>query len=425
MRLRLSAESIQLGRLLSHDREFGLERSDLERHLFILGQTGTGKSTLLKNLASQLIHAGEGVSLIDPHGDLSEELLRLIPRSRFDDVVYLDAADEEFAVALDWFGRSLPKNQREPVASAMVAAFKGIFGESWGPRLEMILSASLLALLECDGESLMGLPRLLEDERFRARILARVRNPMVRSFFENQMGSWDRRQHAEFVGPVLNKVSRLFLNRSMRGLFGQTRAKANIRFMMDDRRILIANLAKGRIGEDSAALLGSMLVALFEQSAFSRGDIPESDRVHHTVLIDEYHNFSTTRFASAIAELRKYRLSLVLAGQYLNQASVEVRDAMFGNCGTIIAFRTGADDASNLRHHFANEHQSLDWFKDLQNYEAIVRRMTKIEDATKIRTHACLYNDQHDGIKLKNLTRQKYAVDRLQLENRIARWIRR
>jgi len=416
--------SIQLGRLLSHGRSFDIELSDLQRHLFMVGQTGSGKSTLLKNLAAQIIASGGGTSLIDPHGDLSEELLRLIPRSRFDDVVYLDAADESFVVALDWFGRSLPKNRREPIASALVAAFRGYFGESWGPRLEMILSASLLALLECDGESLMGLPRMLEDERYRARILTRVKNPMVRSFFENQMGRWDKRQHAEFVGPVLNKVSRLFLNRSMRGLFGQTRAKVNVRFMMDDRRILIANLAKGKIGEDSAALFGSMLVALFEQSAMSRADISEHDRVPHILMVDEYHNFASLRLVNAFSEIRKFGLSIVAVGQYLQQSAPEIRNAIFGNCGTIITFRTGAEDAEVLRKHLANEEQSLDWFKDLSNFEAIVRRMTRIEDPFKIKTHAALYTDRHDGVVLKQLSREKYASDRQQLEERIERWLR-
>lgn len=416
---------VYLGWPISSDKLFHLDYKDLERHLFVVGQTGSGKSTLLKNLTYQLTVQDAGVTLIDPHGDLCEEVLRLIPNRRFDDVVYLDAADPDFAVALDWFGRSLPKERREPVASAIVAAFRGFFGDSWGPRLEMILSASLLALLEVEGQSLLGLQRLLEDASYREHIVSRVTNPMVKSFFENQMGKWDKRQFAEFVGPVLNKVSRLFLHTSTRGLCAQVKTKVNVRFMMDDRRILLCNLAKGRIGEDSASLLGAMLIALFEQSALSRADIPERDRVPHTLIVDEFHNFATTRFATAFSELRKYKLSVVACGQYLQQTLPEIRDAIFGNCGLIIAMRTGAEDAEILRKQLGDDSKSLWWYKDMPNYEAIVRRMTRIEDPWKIRMLPPLREAVHDGKVLKRLSREKYAVRRTEIENKIVRWLER
>lgn len=414
---------LYLGWPMASDSLFRVGYNDLRRHLFVIGQTGSGKSTLLKNLAYQLILQNAGVSLIDPHGDLSEELLKLIPRRRFDDVVYFDASDPGFAVALDWFGRSMPKERREPIASALVAAFRGFFGDSWGPRLEMILSASLLALLEAEGQSLLGLQRLLEDQRYREWVVGQVSNPMVRSFFENQMGKWDKRQHAEFVGPVLNKVSRLFLHASTRGLCAQVKAKANVRFMMDDRRILIANLAKGKIGGDSASLLGAMLVALFEQSAFSRAEMPEADRVPHTLIVDEFHNFATTRFASAFSELRKYGLSIVACTQYLQQTLPEIRDSVFGNCGTIIALRTGADDADLLRRQMGDEDKSLWWYKDLPNYEAVVRRMTQIEDPWKIRLLPTIAKPIHNGETLKSLSRSKYATPRSDIEQKIGRWL--
>lgn len=414
---------LYLGWPQASDAAFRIGFDDLKRHLFVVGQTGSGKSTLLKNLAYQLILQDAGVSLIDPHGDLSDELLKMIPRKRFDDVVYFDASDPDFAVALDWFGRSMPKERREPIASSLVAAFKGFFGDSWGPRLEMILSASLLALLEAEGQSLLGLQRLLEDQRYREWVVGQVTNPMVRSFFENQMGKWDKRQHAEFVGPVLNKVSRLFLHSSTRGLCAQVRAKANVRFMMDDRRILIANLAKGKIGGDSAALLGAMLVALFEQSAFSRAEVPEEERIPHTLIVDEFHNFATTRFASAFSELRKYGLSIVACTQYLQQTLPEIRDSVFGNCGMVVALRTGADDADMLRRQMGDENKALWWYKDLPNYEAIVRRMTKIEDPWKIRLLPTITKPLHNGSVLKTLSQNKYSTKRIVVEEKISRWL--
>ncbi len=402
---------------------FGLE--DLERHLAIFGQTGTGKSTLIGHLAVAAFRQNVGITCLDPHGQLAEQLLLHVPRHRFDDVVYLDASDESYSVAIDWLGRSLSASQREGVASAIVSAFKGIWYDSWGPRLEMILSASVMAVLEVPQTSLLALPRLLDDERYRSWVVKQVQNPSVRYFFNEQMGKWDRRQHAEFIGSVQNKLSRLFLSSTMRHLFGQVGSKVCFRRLVDERRILIANLARGKIGEDHSAILGAILVAMLEQAAMSRADIDESLRQPHIAVVDEFATFTTLRFATALSQIRKYKLSLVLAAQYMKQLSPAVADAVFGNVGTVIAMRTNTEDVELFKRQFGDEDRSSWWYSDLPNYAGIVRRMHLVENPWKMQLYPPATSNRPDSRTLRQLSRERFGVRRDRIEQNISKWMGR
>jgi Type IV secretion-system coupling protein DNA-binding domain len=401
------------------------EASGRDVGFVLFGQTGTGKSSALARMAVTAIQQGMGVSVIDPHGQLADEILLNVPSDRFDDVVHLDASDADHAVSIDWLGRSLPATQREAAASALVAALKGIWHDSWGPRLEMILASGLLALMEVPQASLFGLSRMLDDERYRAWVVKQVKNPAVRYFFNEQMGRWDRRQHAEFIGSVQNKLGRLFLSPTMRHLFGQVGSKVCLRRLLDERRILIANLSRGRIGEDNSAILGSMLVAMLEQAAMSRADIDESLRQPHLLIVDEAATFATTRFASALSQIRKYRLALVLAGQYVKQMSPAVADAIFGNVGTVMTLRTNTEDVKLFKKHFGDEERSTWWYADLPNFTAIIRRMHIVEEPWKLRLLAPTKPQRSDSLKLRRASRERFAVPRSDVEQRLNQWLGR
>ncbi|GFO82750.1 MAG: hypothetical protein A49_23770 [Methyloceanibacter sp.] len=347
---------------------FGLSPVDRRQHVFVVGKSGTGKTTLLRNLILQDIVAGRGVGVIDPHGDLAVDLLDHIPPGRTDDVVYFNPADQDYPIGLNLLGR-VPNEIRHLVASGVVGAMKSIWRDSWGPRLEYLLYAAAAALLECENVSLLGVQRMFVDERYRAWVVKQVQDPVVRSFWFDEFAGYDRRFLVEAVAPIQNKIGRLLMAPPIRNILGQVRSKIDARFMMDDRRILIANLAKGRLGEDKANLLGAVLVTQFQLAAMSRADMPEDERVDFTLFVDEFHNFLTDSFASILSEARKYRLSLVLAGQYLSQVPDVIQESVFGNVGTMISFRVGEADAAVLAREFGLAGTARS-FSDLANRAA-------------------------------------------------------
>jgi hypothetical protein len=334
------------------DRPFGLSRVDRRQHLYAIGKTGTGKSTLLRNLILHDIEAGEGVAVIDPHGDLAEELLDFIPPWRTDHVVYFDPTDPEWSVGLNLVGH-VPPAGRHLVTSGIVGAFKSIWRDSWGPRLEYFLSACIAALLDCENVSLLGVQRMLVDERYRDWVVKQVKDPSVRSFWRDEFTSYDNRFLSEVLSPVRNKVGQLLMAPPLRHILGQVRSTFDTRFVMDQGRILIANLSKGRLGADKANLLGALLVTQFELAAMARADTPEANRRDFYLYIDEFHNFSTDSFASILSEARKYRLCLTLAHQYVDQLEEPIRHAVFGNVGSLLSFRVGEADAEMLARQFA------------------------------------------------------------------------
>lgn len=349
---------IAVANFRGHNTAFGLPRSDRGRHLYILGQTGVGKSGMLELLTISDIASPYGFAVIDPHGDYALSVLRRIPQSRIQDVIYFNPADVDFPIAFNPMEVNDPK-LRTHTASELIGVLKRMF-ESWGPRLEYILRYSLLALLEYPNATMLDITRILTDKKFRLKVLDHVTDPVVRNFWTVEFASWNDKFAAEAVAPVLNKVGAFTANPVVRNIIGQPKSSFNIRQIMDDRKILIVNLNRGLVGEDNAALLGALLVTKVQLAAMSRGDMPVEQRVPFYLYVDEFQNFATDSFATILSEARKYALNLTVANQYIAQMTPEVKDAVFGNVGSMIAFRMGADDARSMQRYFEPKFEEYD-----------------------------------------------------------------
>jgi len=398
---------------------FGLDPVERRQHVYVIGQTGAGKSTLLRNLVLQDIENGRGVAVIDPHGDLAMDILDHIPPSRTDDVVYFDPASPD-PLALNLF-RATTENWHL-IASGIVSAFKKIWGNSWGPRMEYILYATLAALLQCENTSLLGVSRMLYDDRYRAWVVKQIKDPMVRSFWVNEFANYDRSFRQEVVSPIQNKVGQIFLAPSLRNVLAQVGTKINFRFMMDNKRIFIANLSKGRIGETHSSLLGSLLVTAFEIAALSRADVPPDQRGDFYLYADEFHHYATDSFAGILSEARKYGLSLTLAHQYLGQLSDPICTAVFGNVGTFLAFRVSEADAAVLERQFGGSFTSAH-FTGLENYELCARMLSR--DPFRATSLPPLEtNRQRRSVVIRH-SRRKYCTRRKIVEDKIDRWLKK
>ncbi len=338
-----------LGRVHFRDQDdvFGIRPEDRFRHLAVIGKTGMGKSTLLLNLVTSDIEQGRGIALFDPHGDLADAILHRVPARRTNDVVLFDASDREFPIAFNPLSFERPE-QRPLVASGLVAVFKKLYGDSWGPRLEHILRHSLLALLEQPGVSLLSLLRLLSDARYRDTVTAGVTDPVVREFWTKEFAGWNARYRSEAIAPIQNKVGQFLSIPIVRAIVGQSRSTLDLRTVIDEGRILVVNLSKGKIGEDASSLLGSLLVTGLQLAAMSQANIREEDRQPFFAYVDEFQNFATESFATVLSEARKYRLALTIANQYLDQIDEATLSAVFGNVGSLLAFNVGPGDAEVL-----------------------------------------------------------------------------
>jgi DNA helicase HerA-like ATPase len=346
-------------------------REERERHVYIVGKSGSGKSTFLFNLAMSDIYAGDGVAVIDPHGDLAADILDAIPRSRINDVCYLDAGETEYPVGFNPATRIAPE-RRALAASGMVAAFKHLWHDSWGPRLEHFLFHGIAALISREHATLLDLPRLYTDDGFRDRIIAKVSDPETRRFWQEEYPSYTKIQRAEAAAPILNKAGQFSASPHLRLILGQVAPRLDLSFTMNNRRILIANLAKGTIGEQAANLLGSLLVSHMQLVAMERGVLSPEQRVPFFVHVDEFQTFSSEAFASLLSEARKFATHFSLANQYTDQLSSAVRAAVLGNAGTLVVFRVGSRDAELL----APEFRSMDpgGLADQEPFTAWLRR---------------------------------------------------
>lgn len=401
----------------------GLSLSDRRQHLYVVGKTGSGKTTLLRNLIVQHLAAGHGVGLIDPHGDLAEELLDCIPPCRADDLVYFNPGDLDFPIGLNLIANVTP-DERHLVASGIVGAFKGIWRDSWGPRLEYILYNAIAALLDCPNTSLLGVNRMLTDTDYRRRIVSKVRDPFVRAFWTDEYEQYDPRFQREAIAPIQNKLGQFLLNPVVRNILGQVRAKVSIPFMMNTGRIFIANLSKGKLGADKANLLGSLLTTQFQLAAMSRVNQPENERRDFFLFIDEFHNFTTDAFAAILSEARKYRLCLALSHQYIEQVPPTVRGAVFGNVGSLISFRVGHYDAEILRGEFGDIYP-LETFVGLDRFQIIARLSENGQTREAFRAQT-LPPIEHQVGRRENLitrSREKYAAPRTDVEAKIDRWL--
>lgn len=403
---------------------FGLSRTDRRQHLYLIGKTGSGKTTLLRNLILQDIEAGEGVGLIDPHGDLAEELLDFIPPRRTDDVVYFNPADIEYPVALNLLRRTSPE-KRHLVAAGLVASLKSIWRDSWGPRLEYILYATCAALMECENVSLLGVQRMLSDPRYRAWVVRQVRDPAVKTFWETEFARYDPRFLQEAIAPIQNKVGQLLMAPPIRNIIGQVKSKIDPRFLIDDGRILIANLSKGRLGEERASLLGALLVTQLQLAAMERAEVPESARRDFFLHIDEFHNFTTDSLAGILSEARKYRLCLTLAHQYSDQLRDEVREAVFGNVGSLVVFRVGEADGARLSRELGGAYTAQQ-LADLANRQVCAKLLADGDFPEPFLGHTLPPIARRYGGRdvIVRRSRERFATPRGIVEEKIQRWLR-
>jgi energy-coupling factor transporter ATP-binding protein EcfA2 len=402
---------------------FGISEIDARHHVYVIGKTGSGKTTLLRNLIIQHINLGHGVGLIDPHGDLAEELLNHIPPHRADHLTYFNPGDIEFPIGLNLLANVAP-DDRHLVASGIVSAFKGIWRDSWGPRLEYILYNAVSALLDCRNATLLGVNRMLTDDAYRAKVVRQIKDPFIKSFWAEEFAGYDERFKREAIAPIQNKLGQFLLNPVIRNILGQVRNKVSIPFIMDNGRLFIANLSKGRLGHDKANLLGSLLTAQFQLGAMARSNRPEAERRDFYLFIDEFQNFSTDAFASVLAEARKYRLCLTLSHQYIDQLPLPIRQAVFGNVGTLIAFRIGNTDAEVMEKEFGKAIPASA-LADLARYEAVVKLLEDGTNATPFRAKMLPPLENRIGRRHKLIanSRQRFAMLRGKIEGKLERWM--
>lgn len=349
---------------------FGIKRKDRRQHMYVLGKSGTGKSVMLENMIIQNIHQGEGVCVVDPHGELVEKILETIPPERVNDVVYFNPADTDYNIGFNVLQLDDPR-YKHLVASGLMGIFTKIWANAWSSRMEYILNNTILALLDTPDTTLLGIPRMLVDKDYRQYIINNLKDPVVKAFWVHEYEAWRDQFRNEAIAPIQNKVGQFLSSNIVRNVVGQTRSTINIFDIMNNKKIFLVNVSKGRIGEDNSALLGGMLITKLQLSAMERVRIPENQREDFYLYVDEFQNFVTDSFASILSEARKYRLCLIIAHQYIAQLetadSKTVKDAVFGNVGTMVIFRVGADDADALEKEFEPEFVVED-FVNLPNY---------------------------------------------------------
>lgn len=352
---------------------FGIKRADRRAHLYILGKTGTGKSTLLESLMLDDMQKGFGFALLDPHGDLVKKIKDKIPENRLADVVDFDMPNANQPYGFNPLANVLVE-KRPLAASGLIQVFKHLWSDSWGPRLEYILRNCLLSLLDYPGANLSDVLKLLSDKDFRKQVIPFISNEQIKEFWLKEYDKYPERLRTEAISPIQNKVGAFLSHPLLQKILTNPEKPLNLRRIMDEGKVLLVNLAKGSIGEDTANLLGSLLISRFDLAALSRANVPESERKDYTLYLDEFHNFTTQSLVLMLSELRKYRLSLVLAHQYLTQLEIPIRDAILGNAGTIVVFRIGATDAEFLAQEFAPEFSATD-FTNLPNYHIYLKMM--------------------------------------------------
>lgn len=414
-----------------HQRRFGIKPDDRRRHVYVIGKTGVGKTELLVNMAVQDIKSGHGLAFIDPHGENAERLLNFIPNSRVNDVIYINPGDIKFPIAFNVMENVKPE-LRHLVASGMMGVFKKIWPDVWSARMEYILNNTILALLETPGTTLLGINRVLADRDYREKIIERVTDPSVKSFWANEFARYPDRFREEAVAPIQNKVGQFISNPLIRNIIGQTTSSIDMREAMDNHKIILVKLSKGEIGEDNSQLLGSLIITKLQLAAMSRVDVHERERKDFYLYVDEFQNFATDSFASILSEARKYRLNLIMAHQYIAQLdqmtdrgkSTKVRGAVFGNVGTLVVFRVGAEDAEFLEKEFTPEFEALD-LVNLNKYSIYIKLMI---DGITSRAFSALTLPPPAELPQSNketiirVSRERCSTPQHVVEEKIARW---
>lgn len=406
-------------------KKFGIKVDDRRRHMYVIGKTGMGKSTLLENMIVEDIEKGQGVAVVDPHGDLVEKIIRYVPSNRVNDVVYFNPADLNYPVAFNIL-ENVDPGLRHIVASGLIGVFKKIWADSWGPRLEYVLRNTILALLDYPGSTMLGIMRMLTDKVYRKKVIDRIADPVVKSFWVDEFSKYPDKFAVEAIAPIQNKVGQFLSNSLIRNIIGQVKSTIDMREIMDSGKILLLNLSKGRVGEDTSALLGAMMITKIQLAAMSRVDILEKDRKDFYLYVDEFQNFATGSFANILSEARKYHLNLVIAHQYIEQLDDIVRAAVFGNVGTLICFRVGATDAEELVKEFTPRFVE----EDLVNLPKFTVYLKLMIDGIASEPFSAeilppLQATRKLGVeeeKVIRVSRERYAKSRDVVEDKIVRW---
>lgn len=411
--------------------KFGIKTDDRRRHMYLVGKTGMGKSNLLENMAIQDIRAGHGVAFIDPHGEAAEKILNYVPSRRINDVMYFNPGDAAYPTAFNVMEIDNPEH-RNLVASGLMAVFKKIWPDVWSARMEYILNNTILALLEYPNSTLLGINRMFSDPEYRKKVVEKVTDPIIKSFWVNEYAKYNQKYEQESTAAIQNKIGQFIANPLMRNIIGQVKSSIDVRKIMDEKKILIVNISKGMVGEDASRLFGAMVITKLQLAAMSRQDIPEEQRTDFYCYVDEFQNFATDSFVNILSEARKYRLSLILANQYLGQLeemgasgkSSRVKDAVFGNVGTIITFRVGAEDAEFLEPEFAPE-ITIEDFVNLGKYHIYLKLMidgitSAPFSATTLPPMELIEPSQKE--KIINVSRERYSVPRSVIEEKITKW---
>lgn len=352
---------------------FGIKQLDRRSHMYIIGKTGTGKSTLLETLILQDLFAGRGFAVLDPHGDLIMKLKTLVPDSRQDQVIDFDPTSQTAVLGFNPL-ETITASKRPLAASGLLEAFKKLWLDSWGPRMEHILRNALLALLDFEGATLADVLRLFNDDMFRRQVIAEVSNEQVRNFWRKEYEKYPARFQVEAIAPIQNKVGAFLTDPTLHRILTQPKSAFKLRQVMDEGKILLVNLSKGQLGEDSSSLLGSLLVSRIGLAAMSRADVPEAERKDFYLYMDEFHSFTTLSLTTMLSELRKYHVGLILANQYMSQLDEQIQAAILGNVGTIISFRLGLPDAEVLAKEFYPEFSTTD-LMNLPNQYIYLKQM--------------------------------------------------
>jgi len=356
---------------------FGIKRKDRRQHVYVLGKSGTGKSVLLFNMIIQNIFNGDGVCVVDPHGELVESVLSAIPPHRLKDVIYFNPADADYHVGFNVL-ELIDTKYKHLVASGLMGIFTKIWANAWSARMEYILNNAILALLDTPDTTLLGIPRMLVDKDYRQKIISNLKDPVIKAFWVHEYEAWQDKFRNEAIAPIQNKVGQFLSTSIIRNVVGQSKSTINVFDIMNEGKIFLVNVSKGRIGEDNSSLLGGMIITKIQLAAMERVRIAEAERKDFYLYVDEFQNFVTDAFAGILSEARKYRLNLTIAHQYtaqlVSEKNATVRDAVFGNVGTMIVFRVGADDAEFLEKEFDPEFTPQD-IVNLPNYKVYMKLM--------------------------------------------------
>jgi CxxC-x17-CxxC domain-containing protein len=404
-------------------KRFGIKTDDRRRHFYCIGKTGMGKSNLMENMAIQDIQAGHGIAYVDPHGEGAEKLLDFIPQNRINDVVFFNPADLDYPIAFNVMEK-VDFRFRHLVAGGLMGVFKKVWPDVWSARMEYILNNSILALLEYPDSTLLGVNRMLADPEYREKVVSKITDPIVKSFWVTEYARYTQRYEIEATAAIQNKVGQFISNPLIRNIIGQTKSTINMRDIMDKQKIFIMDLSKGRIGEDNSRLLGALLITKLQLAAMSRVDIPEDERKDFYLYVDEFQNFATESFANILSEARKYRLDITLGHQYIAQMDELVRDAVFGNVGTLAVFRVGAEDAEFLEKEFSPEFTAED-LVNLPKYNIYLKLMIDGVAGHPFSAETLpppIPLEESNREKIIKTSRERYGVKRDLVEEKIARW---